>query len=75
MTSADLETKFEAARQEYRKYLVDCYWDTPEWHGKMMRPRKGGAHSNRIAMTFSVSLIDFAEGMPNLREHWEIGEP
>lgn len=71
MTSADQDDGFEFARSVYREWLKRCFDLSPEYHGKMMRGKRGGPFENYIPMTFSHTLIDLAGGMRSVREHWE----
>lgn len=73
MTNEATESFFLEARRIYQRALAQCYSQTPEWRGKIMRPKPGSPIVGlSIPMSFSRTLIDLAGGMHNLREHWEV---
>lgn len=72
MTDRRLEDELACARVAYRHALRHCFDKTPEWHGKILSPKPGTPWEKYIPMSFSLTLIDLADGMHNLREFWEV---
>ncbi len=77
MTSSGVDFDHEELRDRYHESVNTCFEQTPEWHGKILRPKppfNRDIHRVQTPMSFSRTLIDIAGGMRNLREHWEFDE-
>lgn len=70
---SNADDEFSMARALYHSALKRCFNENKDCHGKMFRPKPvaDNPHANKVPMSFSMTLIDFAGGMPELREWWE----